>query len=475
MAGPQLSQQQTMQQTLAPQLRQALEYLQVPMLELRTLIQQELEQNPTLEELPMDMEPLEIEPGSPEPDERMEDLDVEEQIEALANLDQDWGDYYRKNHTLQPHSTEEDERRRFFMDSLSEGETLEEHLKNQLALSSLENEDRRAAELIIGSLNDDGYLTVSLEEISEVSSLDISRFEYALQQIQDLHPIGVAARNLEECLHNQLERLGLKDSLAADIVHNCLNDLAAHKYDGIAKALHTSREEVQKAVGIIESLDPRPGRIYSNETAAFVVPDVVVTKTDEGYKIIMNDEYIPQLRISRYYKELLKDPAASREARSYVKDKIRGGAFLIKSIEQRQSTLYNVARLIVDIQEDFLEHGVSALKPLTMNSIAERLEVHETTVSRAIANKFMQTPQGLFDMKYFFTPGIKAADGGMVSNKSVKDMIEQILLEEDEQKPYSDQTIVKLLKDRRITIARRTVAKYREELKILPSHMRKRA
>lgn len=466
------TQEQRLQQILAPQLRQSLEVLQVPTLELRSLVQQELQQNPTIEEVPPETVPLEVEPGSREA-EGNEELKFDEQFQALSRLDEEWREYFRQTQTAQPYTSEAAAKRQYFFDSLTQPESLQQHLLDQLKLAGLDEADRVLAELIIGSINEDGFLSVPLEELAHTTGADMRRLESLLEIIQGFDPVGVGARNLSECLMIQIRRLGQENSIAAEIVQHHLADLAAKRYGVIARALGVTEETVQQAAKFIATLEPRPGRMFSADEPSYVVPDVVVQKVGDKWVVAVNDEHVPHVMISRPYRALLEDPNTPSDVKSYVREKIRAGAFLIKSIHQRQQTIRRIAEEIVRVQQDFFEHGITGLKPLTMNQIAGVLGIHETTVSRAIANKYMQTPHGVFEMKYFFTPGVKTAAGGEVSNKTIKDLIARMVAEEDPKAPLSDQAIAEKLKERGIAIARRTVAKYREELHILPSHMRR--
>jgi RNA polymerase sigma-54 factor len=475
MPGPSLtlSQQQRLQMVLAPQLRQSLEMLQLPILELRTMIQQELEQNPTIEEVPIEGEQIEIEPGNGV-QEASEELDFEKEYEVLARLDEEWRDYFFQDLQNRPYTPDDEEKHQYLMDSLPQRESLQEHLINQIHLSGLSAADTVIGEMIIGSINNDGYLTSSIDELAESTATDVKHLRDILGIIKDLHPTGVGASDLRECLLLQLERSGQGESLAAEIARRFLDKLAARKLPDIARALKVTAEEVEAAAKVIATLDPKPGRIYSEEVSTYIFPEIVVQKIDGRYVVILNDDQLPHIRISRQYRRLLRDAETKPEVRKYVQERIRSGAFLIKSIHQRQKTIQRIAQEIVDRQTDFLDHGVARLKPMTMSQVAETVGVHETTVSRAVSGKYMRTPSGLFEMKYFFTPGIKTADGVEVSNETVKDMIAQMVANEDPNKPLSDQTIMAELKDKGVNVARRTVAKYRLVLHIPPSHMRKR-
>lgn len=457
---------------LAPQLRQSLEMLQVPILELRAMIQQEIEQNPTIEDVPADAPSVELEPGSGEPEDKKE-LDFEKEFEVLARLDDEWRDYFFQNLQGPSYNQEAAEKRQFLLDSLPQKESLQEHLMAQLVFTGLSENDHQIAEMLIGSINDDGYLTVGIEDLAESTGAEVGHLEDLLAVIQDLHPTGVGARNLRECLLLQLERLDKSEGLAADIVRDHLDKLGARKFPDIARVLKVSVDDVQKAAKFIATLDPKPGSVYSTDVATYVLPEIVVQKVDGKYVVIMNDDQLPHVRISPYYRKLMKDAATKPEVKNYVQERIRSGAFLIKSIHQRQKTIHRIASEIVERQQDFLEQGISLLKPLTMAEVADTVGVHETTVSRAVSGKYMRTPRGVFELKYFFTPGIRTSDGSQVSNKTVRDVIANLVAHEDASKPLSDQEIMNILKERGIKIARRTIAKYRLVLRIPPSHMRK--
>jgi len=471
------TQSQRMQMVLAPQLRQSLELLQVPVMELQTLIQQEIQQNPTLEEeLTDSADQVEIEPIADKKEEDPnvdEDFgDFEEQFEALAQLDDEWRDYF-KGSSNTTYTSDDAARRQFFMDSLTAAESLQEHLINQLALSGLPEEEMQIGEMLIGSVNDDGYLTINIDEVVETMGYDRDMVEHVITLIKDFDPVGVAAADLRECLLMQLERLDKNDSLAYQIVDKHLKALGSHKFNDIAKSLKIPVEQIHEAAKFIGTLEPKPGRSFVSTATTYVLPEVIVTKNDGEYTINTNNEQVPHLRISKHYRTLMQDKSTSNEVKGYIRDKIRAGEFLIKSIGQRQQTISRIASEIVDVQREFLEEGVTALRPLTMAEIANKLGIHETTVSRAIASKYMQTPRGVFEMKYFFTPGFKTADGKQVSNKTIKDAIANLVANEPLGSPLSDQAMVEQLKESGIKVARRTIAKYREELKILPSHLRK--
>lgn len=468
------TQQLSQRQILAPMLRHSLEMLQVPMLELQTLVQNELQQNPTLEEELTDSnDRLEVEPISDDKDDAAPEGDFDERFEALAKLDDEYRDNFQQSRSASSYTSDDAARRQFFLDSLSKPESLQEHLLVQLQYANLSAEDLQLGEFLLGNINDDGYMTASIEELVETTGYTEADILRMLAHIQEFDPVGVAARDLRECLILQLHRLGAGDSLAARIVRDHLMALASHKYAEIGRAQKVAPEEVQAAAQFIATLEPKPGRAFESTATTYVLAEVIVARNEGKYVVTLNNEQIPHLHISRHYRQLMADKSTSREVKDFIRQKIQAGEFLIKSIGQRQQTISRIADEIVKVQEDFLDHGVSRLRPLTMAEIADKLGIHETTVSRAIANKYMQTPRGTFEMKYFFTPGFKTEDGSQVSNKTIKDQIVHLVQQEDSTNPLSDQRMVELLRQSGTKVARRTVAKYREELKILPSHMRR--
>jgi len=454
----------SMQQVLAPQLQQSLQILQAPTLELRNIIQQELQTNPVLEE----------EPGTSEREERSsDDSEFQEEFERLARLDEEWRDYMAQNVSYASRNQDDEERRQFFFDSLATQETLQQHLLEQLNTADVSAAQRNAAELIIGNIDDLGFLPVSLEDISATGQIPVADLKPILELIQTFHPVGVGAHDLRDCLLIQLRRLGKESSLEYRIVDQHLEDLGRKKFPEIARRLGVSIDEVQRGANFISTLDPRPGQIFAPDPNSYVLPDVTVEKVGDSYAVTLNGDQIPHLRISKTYKDLMAQGRNALEVRDYIRDKIRSGKFLIKSIHQRQQTILNIATEIVKRQSEFLDHGTAFLKPMTMVQIAEVVGVHETTVSRAISGKYMATPQGVFEMKYFFTPGYQTADGVALSNTSVKEAIADLVRHEGARNPLSDKEIVEILSERGIPIARRTVAKYRAELNILPSNLRK--
>jgi RNA polymerase sigma-54 factor len=466
MAGPGMQQIQGMglQQVLAPQLQQSLQILQAPTLELKNIVQQELQTNPVLEE---DATLQETE------DRSSDEADFQEEFERLAKLDEEWRDYMAQNVSYSARSQEDEERRQFFLDSLANQETLQQHLLEQLNTADIDPRRRKAAELLIGNIDDVGFLSAPLDEIANLSGSPIEDLQEALNLIQTFHPVGVGARELKDCLLIQLRRLGKAQSFEYQIVEQYLDDLGRKRYPDIARRLGVTVDQVQKSANFIATLDPKPGQIFSPEPNSYVLPDVLVEKVGDEYVVSLTGDQIPHLRINKTYRDLMTQSRNGGEVRDYIREKIRSGKFLIKSIHQRQQTILNIAIEIVKRQRDFLDNGTAFLKPMTMVQIADAVGVHETTVSRAISGKYIATPQGVVEMKFFFTPGYQTNDGVALSNTSVKETIADLVRNEDSRMPLSDKEIVEILSERGIPIARRTVAKYRAELNILPSNLRK--
>jgi len=463
------SQNFALQQVLAPQLQQSLLILQTPLLELRNLVQQEMETNPVLEELSTELSPDERNGAESSADDNFKD-----EFEKLATLDEEWRDYMAQAGSYSGRSQEAKDKRQFFFDSIATQETLQQNLIGQLNQTALNAADRKAAELIIGNIDDNGFLQDTPEEMTLNTGIPKEDFERMLALIQSFYPPGVGARDLRECLRIQLERVGKQNSLEYKIISEYMEDLGKRRFPEIARRMGMSVEKVQECANNIARLNPRPGQIFATAPPNYVLPDVTVEKIDGDYQVILNGEQIPHLRISNTYKDIMSQDGNGSEVKDYIRDKIRSGKFLIRSIHQRQQTISNIAQQIVSRQRDFFEHGTSHLKPMTMKEIADAVGVHETTVSRAVSGKYMATPQGVFETKYFFTSGYQTAGGESMSNTSVKEVILDLVKNEDGNAPLSDQEIVLILSERGIPIARRTVAKYRTELNILPSNMRRK-
>jgi RNA polymerase sigma-54 factor len=494
--GLQLSQRLTQSLVLAPQLQQSLALLQAPTLELKALVEQELQQNPVLEEAPVteadaqertdrDGEaPAEnADPAEPPADLNFDPAteknsnepvdDFQAEFERLVQLDQEWRDHFSQTNVPSRFSAEDEEKRQFMFDSLVAGTSLQEMLLEQVRESSVPKENWPIAEMIIGNIDDYGYFKATVEELAASTGLPAEKILEVLKSIQTFDPAGVGARDLRECLMLQLERTGQQESLEYRIVRDFMEALGKRRIPEIARGTSCEVDEVQDALENIARLEPRPGRAFLPDNDQYVLPEVFVQRSGDEFVVTTNNEHIPHLRISNTYKDLMSQGQNSSEVRNYIREKIRAGKFLIKSLHQRQQTILNIAKEIVKRQREFMEKGVAFLKPLTMVQVAEVVGVHETTVSRAVSGKYIDTPQGIFEMKYFFTAGIQTASGDGMSNTSVKDMIADIFKKEDAAKPLSDQEVVKMLKEKGIVIARRTVAKYRTELNILPSNLRK--
>lgn len=493
-----LSQKMQLSQVLAPQLQQSLALLQAPTLELKALVEQELQQNPVLEEIPAmevqvdaresrgdDDAPInnQNDPAEPPADVNVDPTsersanepvdDFQAEFDRLVQMDQDWREHFSQTNVPLRQKEEDDEKRQFMMDSLTVGESLQENLLQQLRLAELSRSQFTIAEMIIGNIDERGYLQSSVDELAFSTNITKDKIDTVLAIIQTFHPPGVGARDLRECLMLQLERTGQQNTLEYAIVKDHLETLGRRRFPEIAKALGTDASSVQQAAERISHLEPHPGREFLPEDNQYIVPEIFVQKAGDEFVVNTNNDYMPHLRISNAYKDLMSQGSSTNEVRDYIRDKIRAGKFLIKSLYQRQQTMLNIAREIVKRQQDFLKFGSTHLKPMTMLQVAEIVGVHETTVSRAVSGKYMETPQGVFELKYFFTSGIQTTDGVGMSNTSIKEVLLDMVKKEDGRHPLSDDQIVKILKDKGIMIARRTVAKYRAELNILPSTLRR--
>jgi RNA polymerase sigma-54 factor len=495
-----LRQRQTQSLVLAPQLRHSLKILQVAALDLRSVIQEELQNNPTLEELPMEgvsldkpadessgegSNPDSSDAGSTaesappadqtEGDAKRDEMDFskDKEFEILGKLDDDWRDHMASVGGAQPYTSEDAERRQHFFDSLVSETSLQEHLMQQADMSDLSPPEVEAMKHLVGSLDDRGFLTQSPADVALQTGIALESVQSALKVLRSFEPSGIGAHDLADCLLSQLVAKGRGTSLAARMIRDHFDLLTRRRIPELARKLGADADDVQSAIEEIGKLDPAPGRRFAEDNNRVVVPDVTVEREGEEWKINLNSDYIPRLRISSTYREMIAKGTLSKEERDYLRERMRSGKFLIDSIEQRQRTIERITREIINAQQEFFENGVSALKPLTMTQIANVVGVHETTVSRAIANKYIRTPHGVFDFKYFFTPGYQAESGASVSNTSVKEMIADLINMEDKSSPLSDQELVAKLQDKGITIARRTVAKYREELGLLPSNLRR--
>ncbi len=453
-----LEQQQKLLMT--PELRQAIAMLQMSTLELGEYVQKELEENPFLEE--KEEEPFE------------NDAQANEPKEVQDNKTEEWLEFY---HDRDIDLSVMDSEEKSFDNYLSKTPSLYEHLQFQLRMLVKNDLELAIGDYIIGNIDANGYLTVNLEEVAAATDTDIDRAQTILHVIQAFHPHGVGARDLAECLLIQLEHYGKEDPIATAIVEEHLNDLARGRLNKIAQDLGISVQQTQEVCDFIRTLDPKPGLQYSNgDDTKYIVADIIVEKIDGEYIVVVNDSGYPRLVVNRMYESMLRRPESfPPEARKYLEEKMGAAVWLIKSIEQRRLTLYKVARCIVDIQKEFLDKGIKYIKPLNLKQVADIVEVHESTVSRATSNKYIQTSQGLFELKYFFSSGVNSyANSEKVSSKSIKRQIQDLIEKEDSSNPWSDQQLVEMLKNNGVRISRRTVAKYRQELGIQSTVARKR-
>ncbi|MDJ0721531.1 MAG: RNA polymerase factor sigma-54 [Desulfobacterales bacterium] len=464
----------TQQLIMTPQLQMAIKLLQLSRLELLDQIHQELEENPALEEVQeTQQEDRNAEAGEKPEADRVDNQEVT--IDEKIPDDIDWSNYIDEYNSVGRTSFETENRDAPRYEAfISKKESLNDHLIWQLAMSFPAEYEQELASLIIGNLNKDGYLDVPLEDLVQASGESLEKVQDALDLVQSFDPVGVAARNLGECLLIQARHLGIDTPLITAIIENHMNHLENKNYKAISRALKVKFDEVVAAVNVIRSLEPRPGREFSEETPQYIVPDIYVYKVDDDFVIMLNDDGMPKLRVNSLYKKSLSQKQKlPGEAENYIQDKMRSAAWLIKSIHQRQKTIYKVMESILRYQRDFFEKGIAHLRPMVLRDVAQDIEMHESTISRVTTNKYAYTPQGIFELKYFFNSSIRKSHGGEIASASVQQKIKDIIANENPRKPYSDDKIAKLLKEANIKIARRTVAKYREILGILPSNKRK--
>ncbi len=471
----------TQQLVMTPQLQQAIKLLQLSRLELLTTVQQELQENPVLEEsLEADEElPREVsneaeaqETPSAEASTDHEESREASQAEKIADLD--WQNYMDAYPQTGMSVARDEEDRRSLEATLTRRPTLQAHLEWQICLSSFSEEEKCAASWILGNLDENGYLRSSVEEIARQSGVSESVVESALSKVQELDPPGVAARDLRECLLLQVASLGLDDPLVYRLLDEHIAALQKRDFRAISRALGVTIEEVAAAANLIAQLEPRPGRAFGGDEPIYITPDIYVHRVNDELHIVLNEDGLPRLRINNLYREVLaRDREVSKDTRDYVQEKVRSAMWLIKSIHQRQRTIYKVMQSIIKNQREFFDHGIAHLKPLNLRDVADDIGMHESTVSRVTTNKYAHTPQGIFELKYFFNSSINRVDGEAVASASVKDKIRRIIAAEDSRRPLSDQRIAQMLKNGNIDIARRTVTKYRESLKILSSTKRR--
>ncbi len=472
---------------MTPQLQQAIRLLQLSRLELSQTVSHELMENPVLEEeLAQDAPEDESATGEESPAVKAEgeaEASPPETKEGaeLDPQDFNWDSYFDQDDFGAAgdgdYAKASSEDLPSFEQTLSKPVSLEEHLLWQLRLSTVPDDDRLVAETIIGNVDDDGYLRVTLDEIAATAHCPVATVERTLKLVQGFDPIGVAARDLQECLLIQTRQLGLHGSLVESIVTHHLPDLEKKRFAAIAKVLGVSAEDVFQAAKVIEHLEPKPGRPFGVSDNVYITPDVFVVKIEGKYAVLLNDDGMPKLRINQYYRRLLKNKTPGVDTtKTYLEDKLRSALWLIRSIEQRNRTIARVAESIVKFQYEFIEQGINYLKPLILKQVAEDIGMHESTISRVTTNKYMYTPQGIFELKFFFNSGIARTQGGGedLSSVTVRERIRLLVANEDPRRPMTDHELVERLSAEQIAIARRTVAKYRGWLRIPPANKRKR-
>lgn len=475
----QLRQQLKLQQQLimTPQLQMAIKLLQLNRLELVDKITQELEENPALEEV---QEVASDDKQTGEQDDAKlgtSDADSVSEVSMDEKIpdDIDWSNYLDEySSSGKTHFETERKDSPKYEAFIARKESLNDHLLWQLLMSTPTKDEEQIGSLIIGNINKDGYLEISIEEIAQTSGYSVDDVDDVLFLLQTFDPIGVCARDLSESLLIQAKHYKIDDRVVTEIIKNHLKNLENKNYKAIAKALKISLKEVVAAVNVIKELEPKPGREYSEEEPHYINPDIYVYKFEDDFVIMLNDDGLPRLRINPYYKKAVsKNESITGQTKDYLQEKMRSAAWLIRSIHQRQKTIYKVMESILEFQRDFFEKGIAFLKPMVLRDVAQDIGMHESTISRVTTNKYAYTPQGIFELKYFFNSSIQRSHGGAIASASVQEKIKKIIEGENPKKPYSDDKIAKILKESNINIARRTVAKYREMLGVLSSNKRK--
>ncbi|MED4585744.1 RNA polymerase factor sigma-54 [Brevibacillus choshinensis] len=450
-----LFQEQTLKLVMTPELRQAITILQYSAIDLISYLQEQANENPVIDlEAPREIATAKAEKPTPE-------IDWKEIVGNRAS-----GEYTvsKNESTYNP------------LDYVQQGaDTLYEHLESQLGyVKGFSLLQRKIALFLIGNLDEKGYLEVTLEEAGEKLGAELLEIEDVLSVLQHFDPVGVAARSLEECLLLQLEHLALDDEKIVQVVRFHLQDLADKRYQRIADKVGCTPQDVQTMADLVRTLNPRPGAAYSRVETRYVIPDVAVEKVGNEYVVLVNDIATPRLKINSFYEKMLSQQKSQEEAKQFIHEKLNAAMWLAKSLEQRRLTLMRVTQAIVEMQKDFFDRGVHYLKPMTQKEIAERVNLHESTISRATSNKYVQTPRGIFELKYFFTSALSTSNGESTSSESVKRRIKALIEQEDRKAPLSDQKLGEMLQSEGIEISRRTVAKYREEMMIPSSAKRKR-
>jgi len=463
----------TQQLIMTPQLQMAIKLLQLSRLELVDTIRQELEENPTLEEIqetPDRSKETEAE-ETPAPVEEAKEVTIDEKI----NDDIDWSNYIDEYNSPGKVNFESESREAPQYEAfVSSKESLSDHLLWQLLMLSPTDIEKQVGSLIIGNLNRDGYLQLTVEDLCQQSGVSVEMVEDVLETMQSFDPVGVCSRDLRECLLLQAQLLKLDDSLVTDIIADHLKNLENKNYKAICKALKIKIKDVVAAVKVIQALEPKPGREFNEETPHYIIPDIYVYKSEGEFVIVLNDDGMPKLRVNPFYKRAItRKDEVSANTKDYIRDKMRSAAWLIRSIHQRQKTIYKVMESILKFQRDFFERGVVHLKPMVLRDVDEDISMHGSTVSRVTTNQYAHTPQGIYELKYFFNSSIRRVHGEDIASASVQAKIKKIIEGENQKKPYSDSKMAEMLKADNINIARRTVAKYREMMGILSSSKRK--
>lgn len=465
---------------MTPQLQMAIKLLQLNRLELADMIQQELSENPALEEAKDTPEETEADADARDKAEETaaeKDKDVEKEVSIEEKItDQiEWENYLNEYNSYGGVHYETEAREQPQYESfVASQSSLKDHLLWQFLMTLPCAEEENIASIIIGNVNDDGYLEASLEEIALTASVSTEQTQAVLSTMQGFDPPGVCARNLSECLLIQVDQLGIDSPVINEILRNHLKDLETKNYRAIAKKMKISIDDIVTAVNLIKELEPKPGRKFKAEESGYITPDIYVYKHEDEFVIVLNDDDLPRLHINPYYRKAIsRNTKVNKETKEYLQEKIRSASWLIKSIQQRQKTIYNVMESILKYQHTFFEKGIAHLKPMILRDVAEDIGMHESTISRVTTNKYAHTPQGIFELKYFFNSSINRVHGDSMASASVQDKIRQIIKSENPKKPYSDDKISKILKDANIDIARRTVTKYREAMGILSSTKRK--
>jgi RNA polymerase sigma-54 factor len=460
----------TQQLIMTPQLQMAIKLLQLSRLELMEMIYQEMEENPTIDEV-ADVSTA---------DETTPEINVSSEVKEVTVEDNlqheiDWNNYIEEYSSSGNVSYEPEERDTPQYETfVAKRKSLDEHLLWQLLMTFPTKEEEAIGSLIVGNIDDNGFLTSTTQDIAESGGYEIETVENVLTLMQTFDPIGVCSRNLEECLYIQAKVLGLENTIVTDIISHHLTHLQNKNYNAICRALKKDLKDIIVAADIIKSLEPRPCHQFNNEESQYISPDIFVYKEADDFVIVQNDDGMPRLKVSPFYRDALRqESTVSGQAKNYIQDKLRSATWLIKSIHQRQRTIYKVMESIVRFQREFFEKGIAYLKPMVLRDVAEDIDMHESTISRVTTNKYVHTPQGIFELKYFFNSSIKRVYGEAIASATVKERIRQIIQNEDKRKPFSDDKIAQILKQSNIEIARRTVAKYREMLGVLPSSKRK--